>query len=147
MTVIREIKSEIGIGEMDEIHTCELPADTIRRLAMEIGELEAENLGLKVALTARRLEMRPGDRIVCKVNHRLSQSEFQELRGRLITWLRPSDDTPLVICDDTADISEQADMRHLAAEILATYTKGEGGYRGRVGQVQIQKWHDQLGGS
>lgn len=38
------------------------------------------------------------------------------------------------------------ELEQLAAEILATYVKTGDGYRGRVGQVQIQRWQQQLGG-
>ena len=37
-----------------------------------------------------------------------------------------------------------AELKQLAAEILATFTRTEGGHRARVGQVQIQKWHARL---
>lgn len=36
------------------------------------------------------------------------------------------------------------DLEQLAAEILATFTRTEGGHRARAGQLQIQKWHARL---
>lgn len=43
-------------------------------------------------------------------------------------------------------LAENTRLRALAAEILASYVKTGDGYRGRVGQVQIQRWQQQLGG-
>lgn len=39
-----------------------------------------------------------------------------------------------------------AELEQLAAEILATFTKGSDGYRARAGQVQIAKWETTLKG-
>jgi hypothetical protein len=39
------------------------------------------------------------------------------------------------------------ELEQLAADILATYTKGQDGYRGRVGQMQIQRWQTTLKGT
>jgi hypothetical protein len=40
-----------------------------------------------------------------------------------------------------------AELTALAAEILGSYSKAEGGYRGRVGQMQIVKWRERLDGT
>lgn len=37
-----------------------------------------------------------------------------------------------------------ADMEKLAREVLDSYTKGQDGFRGRVGQVQIERWRELL---
>ena len=39
------------------------------------------------------------------------------------------------------------ELEKLAAEILASFTRTGAGYRARVGQVQIARWRDQLGGA
>jgi hypothetical protein len=40
-----------------------------------------------------------------------------------------------------------AELTALADEILGSYSKAEGGYRGRVGQMQIAKWRERLDGT
>lgn len=47
----------------------------------------------------------------------------------------------LAVPETTARIAE---LEQLAAEILASFSRTEGGHRARVGQVQIQKWHARL---
>lgn len=39
-----------------------------------------------------------------------------------------------------------AELERLAADILGRFTKGDGGHRARVGQVQIGKWQAVLDG-
>lgn len=39
-----------------------------------------------------------------------------------------------------------AELEQLAADIIATFTKTDAGYRARVGQVQIAKWETTLKG-
>jgi len=185
-----------------EINATERPEDTARRLAIQIGEMEAardafldeifasappiepfgpaepqavayvrrleadrerlarlaaENIALRAAAEARILEMRPGNRVVCTFPGKLSQQDADILRARFRNYLDIPGSVRLVFCDDTlADVAEEPDtaaghriaaLEALAAEILASYVKRDDGYRGRVGQVQVARWRDRLGGS
>lgn len=43
--------------------------------------------------------------------------------------------------------SREEELKLLAGAILATFTKGQDGYRARVGQVQIERWRATLDGA
>lgn len=38
------------------------------------------------------------------------------------------------------------ELEKLAGDILASFTRTDAGYRARVGQVQLARWRDQVGG-
>ena len=63
------------------------------------------------------------------------------IRDALIAEIEPATQAILTVATDRAE-----QLHQLAADILATYRKRDDGYRGRVGQVQIQRWQTILNG-
>lgn len=59
-----------------------------------------------------------------------------------------ADAQPQAIEQRSSELSaENHRLRELGREIVSMYAKTDSGYRARVGEVQIQRWLDQLGGS